>query len=155
MAERERKAEEEHEATILASRPALVFCRVVDALQSALKGAPGGGSRASVPTSRAAQQGALEVFLSGGDDLLFAASRAAHEAYESAVKPLGDGGGVVESLRAMGLKDAFAAVDGVGGGEGERGERGEKELAAACRERVMNLLCEGELVGVARARSLA
>lgn len=153
MAERERKAEEEHEATLSAARPALIFCRVVDALQSALKRSSD-GSRVSAPTSRAAQQGALEVFLTGGDDLLFAASRAAHEAYESAVKPLGDGGGVVENLRAMGLKDAFGAVDVVAGGEG-REERGEKELAAACRERVMNLLCEGELVAIASARSLA
>lgn len=154
-AERERREDEDQEDTIVAARPALIFCRVVDALQAALK--PGGeerGTAAGTGTGRGGH-GALEAFLSGGDDFLLAASSAAHEAYERAIKPLSKGGGVVANLEAMGLRDAFAEDAGGGGGSarGERESRGERERAAACRERVMNLLCEGELFALAGSRS--
>lgn len=156
--ERERKVAEEHEAVLLTARPALIFCRVVDALQSALKSgrnatAEGGTAAAGEGEGDGGdgqQHGTLELFLSGGDEFLLAASREAHEAFESAIRPLGSGGGVVASLEAMGLRDAFAAGIGL---EEERRERGEKEVAAACRERVMNLLCEGELFVVSGSRS--
>lgn len=163
VAERERKAEEEQEATVAAARPALIFCRVVDALQVALKSrrvrgdGDGGGSGAALASSAAASiavggdQGVLEIFLSGGDDFLLAASRAAHEAYESAIKPLSRGGGVATILQMMGLRDAFARDSGLL--EEGRDETGEKNLAVASRERVMNLLCEGELFAVACSRS--
>lgn len=158
--ERERKVVEEMEASLAAARPALIFCRVVDALQSALKsghgtdsGDVGSGAAASAAAAAAtgSEEGTLEVFLYSGDDFLLAAGRAAHEAYESAIKPLGRGGGVVEILEAMDLRNSFARA----GGQDISEEEGEKNLAAACRERVMNLLCDGELVAASSSRSSA
>lgn len=156
--ERERKVVEEMEASLAAARPALIFCRVVDALQSALKsghGADSGdvGSGAAASAAAAAtgsEEGTLEVFLYGGDDFLLAAGRAAHEAYESAIKPLGKGGGVVEILEAMDLRNSFARAGGQ-----DISEKRDNKLAAACRERVMNLLCDGELVAASSSRSSA
>lgn len=157
--ERERKVVEEMEASLAAARPALIFCRVVDALQSALKsghgadsGDIGSGAAASAAAAAAtgSEEGTLEVFLYGGDDFLLAAGRAAHEAYESAIKPLGRGGGVVEILEAMDLRNSFARTGGQ-----DILEKGDNKLAAACRERVMNLLCDGELVAASSSRSSA
>ena len=163
---REQKEVEEQEAALSVARPALIFCRLVDGFQSALKNSINGDDASDdgsvVVTSAAAaaaaaaaadsEEGTLELFLSGGDDFLMAAARAAHEAFESATKPLGRGGGVVEILEAMNLRDAFA-------GKVEQGDllegAGEKRLAAACRERVMDLLCDGELAAVASSRSSA
>lgn len=141
--ERERAVEEEQEAAISLARPAIVFCRVVDAMQRVLKSGAGAGG------------GGAEVFLAGGDDLLQAASREAHAAYESAVAPVGRGGGVEEGINAMGLRGRFAEAVGVmtAGGDEEGGKMEEKELVAACRKRVMNLLCEGELSAVSSSRS--
>lgn len=163
-AERDRKAEEDHEATIAAARPALILCRVVDALQSALKSGQGGphgdtaadkGSAAAAAAAAAAEgvnQGTLQVYLSGGDDFLLAASRSAFEAYEQIVKPLGQGGGTVEILEAMGLKEAFAR-QGAGVAKDRGEQKGDKEVASDCRERILNLLCEGELFAVSGSRS--
>ncbi|CAN0431875.1 unnamed protein product [Ectocarpus fasciculatus] len=148
--ERERREEEEQEESVLAARPALIFCRVVDALQSALKSGGGGSAAAAVAAAAGGGQGTLEVFLSGGDDFLLAASSAAHEAYESAIKPLSKNGGVVAILAAMGVKEDFASA--VVSGDGEQGAIGEREKAAACRTRVLNLLCEGEIFAVAGSR---
>ncbi|CAM9314178.1 unnamed protein product, partial [Ectocarpus sp. 6 AP-2014] len=142
-----RREEEEQEESVLAARPALIFCRVVDALQSALKSGGGGNAAAAVAAAAGGGQGTLEVFLSGGDDLLLAASSAAHEA----IKPLSKNGGVVAILAAMGLKEDFASA--VVGGEREAGAMGEREKAEACRARVLNLLCEGEVFALAGSRS--
>ena len=158
-AERERQAEEEREAEVSAARPALVFCRVVDAMQSALKPRQDVAVAAAAAATGGQEATVLEIFLSGGDDLLLAASRAAHEAYERAIRPVGSGGGVVEVLRAMGLERAFARWAWRGEERKEKGgkgkQRGEKEVASACRERVMNLLCEGDLLAVAGYRTSA
>lgn len=157
-AAREREAEEAREAAVSAARPALVFCRVVDALQHALKSGAG-AAIGSTSSSTASQQGTLDVFLSGGDDFLQAASRAAYEAYEAAVSPAGSGGGVDEIISAMGLRGVFAgaveiveegARSGIKAGDDAKNEK--KQVAGACRERVMNLLCEGELFAVASSR---
>lgn len=160
--EREREAEDEQEAAIAAAKPAVVFCRIVDALQRALKSGAGAGA-----IGVAALQGTLEVFLSGGDDFLQAGSRAAHSAYESAIAPVSSGGGVEECINAMGLRGKFASAVwltgereevGRGGAAGERGagsggREEEKRIIAACRDRVMCLLCEGELFAVTSSRS--
>lgn len=157
--ERERQAEEEREAEVSAARPALVFCRVVDALQAALKPRQDAAVAAAAAAAGGQEAIVLDIFLSGGDDLLLAASRAAHEAYERAVRPVGSGGGVVEVLGAMGLEQAFARWVWRGEERKEKGgkekRRGEKEVASACRERVMNLLCEGDLLAVAGYRTSA
>lgn len=158
-AERERQAEEEREAEVSAARPALVFCRVVDAMQSALKPRQDVAVAAAAAATGGQEAIVLDIFLSGGDDLLLAASREAHEAYERAIRPVGNGGGVVEVLRAMGLERAFARWAWRGEERKEKGgkgkQRGEKEVASACRERVMNLLCEGDLLAVAGYRTSA
>lgn len=160
-AKREREDEEAREAAVSVARPALVFCRVVDALQHGLKSGwasgAGGGGGGGTSASSSVGQGILELFLSGGDEFLLAASRAAHEAYEAATCHVGSGGGVDEIIAAMGLRSVFAAEAGSmeehDHETGESDEKREKRLSAACLKRVMNLLCEGELFAAASSRS--
>lgn len=164
-AERERENEEARDAAVSVARPAIVYFRLIDALQRSLKSGDmshsvsSGGALAS---SGAGQGGTLELFLSGGDDFLQGAGRDAHEAYEASICPVGRGGGVDENIAAMDLRATFIGAAGAAGpdGEGTRGAavtrggdvRADRSLAAACRTRVLDLLCEGELFAVASSR---
>lgn len=143
--------EEASEAAASMARPALVYCRILDALQHALKSERAGDDAVAGSESRSARQGILDIFSSGGDDLLQAASRAAFAAYEKATGPVGGGGGVDGNLMEMSLRTTFASARITK--EGQMSEVGEKKLAAACRERVMNLLSEGELLVLSSSRS--
>ncbi|CAM9345181.1 unnamed protein product [Choristocarpus tenellus] len=115
------------EAIPQVARPAIAFCRMVDALQTALKGnLSGDGGAASEP---------VEVFTKCGDEVLLGASRAAQAALESTLAAPGAGGGIDECFEALGIRGEIL-------GKGAR----------SCRERVVELLSEGELQGLAALR---